>query len=58
MGVFISDNKLLIMTEPKYIRIDLLIKINENLESNIEYIVRRKEYLTEYTIKLRLDNYC
>ena len=32
MVVYIDDNKLVIITEPKSIRIDLPIKINESLK--------------------------
>ena len=39
------------ITEPKSIRINLPIKINESVENAIEFIVSRNKSLTEYTIK-------
>ena len=39
------------ITEPKSIRINLPIKINESVENAIKFIVSRNKSLTEYTIK-------
>ena len=58
MGVYIDDNKLVKITEPKYICIDLPTKINESLEHDIKFMVSCNEPLTEYTIKARLSHYC
>ena len=52
MVIFIDGKNLLIVTKPK-IYIDLLIKINESLEHDIEFIVCCNECLIEYTIKKR-----
>ena len=53
MGVYIDDNKLVTLVEPKSIRIDLTIKINKNLKHDIHirFIVSCHKSLTEYTIK-------
>ena len=53
MGVYIDDNKLVILVEPKSIRIDLTIKINKSLKHDIHirFIVSCYKSLTEYTIK-------
>ena len=51
MGVFTDGNKLVIITKPKSIRIDLPIKINESIEDHIKYIVSRNKSLAEYAIK-------
>ena len=51
MGVYIDNNKLVIITQPKSVCVDLPIKINRSLEHDIESIVSRNESLTEYTIK-------
>ena len=40
-----------IITEPKSIRINIPIKINESLEHDNKIIVNCNEYLTEYTKK-------
>ena len=41
MGVFFDENKLVIIEEPKTIHIDLHVKINENIENDIKYMVSR-----------------
>ena len=51
MEVFIDGKKLVKKTKPKSIGIDLLIKIKDSLEHDIEFIISRNESLTEYTIK-------
>ena len=54
MGVYIDDNKLVIITEPKTIPIDSPIKINKSLYYDIKFIVGRIESsaeYAEYTIK-------
>ena len=59
MGGFIDDNKLVKITEPKSICIDLLTKINESLEHDIKlWYVSMNLLLKEYAIKTRLSNYC
>ena len=50
MGVHIDNNRLVIITEPKSVRIDLPININKSLEHDIKFMVSRNESLTEYTI--------
>ena len=51
MGVFFDENKLVIIEEPKTIHIDLHVKINENIENDIRYMVSRNESLADYAIK-------
>ena len=51
MGVFFDENKLVIIEEPKTIHIDLHVKINENIENDIRYMVNRNESLADYAIK-------
>ena len=61
MGVYIDDNKLVIITKPRTIPIDLPIKINESLDYDIKFIIGRTESsaeYAEYAIKTRLDKYC
>ena len=59
MGGFIDDNKLVKITEPKSICIDLPTKINESLEHDIKLrYVSMNLLLNEYAIKTRLSNYC
>ena len=43
MGVYIDENKLKIYTKPKFIHIDLPMKINESPGSNIKFIVSCNE---------------
>ena len=45
MVVHIDDNKLMIITEPKSINIDLPIKINGSLERDIKFVESRNESL-------------
>ena len=45
----------MIITEPKSIRIDLPVKINESLEHDIKFIVSLNESLTEYTMKSEIS---
>ena len=54
MGVYIDGKKLVVITEPKSICINLLIKINESPEHDIEFIVSRNEPVTEYTTKNKI----
>ena len=54
MGVYIDGKKLVVITEPKPICINLLIKINKSLEHDIEFIVSRNEPVTEYTTKNKI----
>ena len=49
--IFIDDEKLVMITLPKTIRVDLSIKINWSLGRDMKFIVRRDESLPEYTIK-------
>ena len=56
--IFIDDEKLVMITLPKTIRVDLSIKINWSLRHDMKFIVRRDESLPEYTIKKKLSNYC
>ena len=51
MGVYNDGKKLVVITEPKSICINLLIKINKSPEHDIEFIVSRNEPVTEYTTK-------
>ena len=54
MGVYIDGKKLVVITEPKSICINLLIKINKSPEHDIEFIVSRNEPVTEYTTKNKI----
>ena len=51
MGVYNDGNKLVVITQPKSICIDLPIKITTSLEHGIEFIVSRNESLAGYAIK-------
>ena len=51
MGVFTDDNKLVIIVEPKTVRIDLPLNIDERLENDIKFNVSRNESLAKYAIK-------
>ena len=51
MRVYIDENELKIYAKPKFVHIDLPMKINESLGSNIKFIVSCNESLTEYSIK-------
>ena len=51
MGVFIDDNKFLIIAEPKTISINLPIKINESPENDIKLIISCNKSFAEFAIK-------
>ena len=51
MRVYIDENELKIYAKPKFVHIDLPMKINESLGSNIKFIVSCNESLTEYSVK-------
>ena len=51
MGVFIDDNKFLIIAEPKTISINLPLKINESPENDIKLIISCKKSFAEFAIK-------
>ena len=53
MGGHIDLKKLVIITEPTSIRIDLPTKINESPEYDTKFIVSRNKSLTKYKIKTR-----
>ena len=51
----IEDNMLVIITEPKIIRFDLLKDVSKNLKHEIDSIIKHNEYLAENTIKHEID---
>ena len=51
MGVYIDDNKLLIIREPKTICSDLSEKVVNNLKDKINSIISHDEFLPDYTIQ-------
>ena len=51
----IEDNMLVIITEPKIIRFDLLKDVSKNLKHEIHSIIKHNEYLAENTIKHEID---
>ena len=51
MGIYINDNKLVLIMEPNSISIDSPVKINKYLENKIKFVVSRCEYLVGYPIK-------
>ena len=51
MGVYIVNNKLVITTEPKTFCFDLPIDVDNNLELEIDSIIKHNELLAERAIK-------
>ena len=51
MGVNIENNKLVIIPDPKSIRLNLIEKINNNLWYEIGHIIKHTEFLAEQRIK-------
>ena len=51
MGVYIVNNKLVITTEPKTFCFDLPIDADNNLELEIDSIIKHNELLAEVAIK-------
>ena len=51
----IEDSMLVIITEPKIIRFDLLKDVSNNLKHEIDSIIKHNEYLAENTIKHEID---
>ena len=47
MGLYIDDNKLVIITEPKTIHFDSNVETNNNLKHKINHIIKCNEFLTE-----------
>ena len=55
MGVIIKDNKLVIIKEPKTIYFDWSRKIDNNLECEINFIIKHIEHLAEHTVKNKIS---
>ena len=54
MKIYIDNyENLVIITSTKTICVNLPIKINQNLNHDIKFILSRNEFLAEYTIKRR-----
>ena len=51
MGIYINDNKLVLIMEPNFISIDSPVKIDKYLENKIKFVVSRYESLVGYPIK-------
>ena len=51
MGVYINDNKFLILRAPKTIDFDLSRKTQNFLKDEIDFIINYNQYLTEHLIK-------
>ena len=51
MGMYINDNKLVTIIVPKTICFDLSKKIDNSLKHEINFIVKRSEFLGEHKIK-------
>ena len=51
IGVYIVNNKLVITTEPKTFCFDLPIDVDNNLELEIDSIIKHNELLAERAIK-------
>ena len=51
MRVYIDDNELVIMIEPKPIRVNLTKVVDNNLKHDIDLIMKRKGFLAEPVIK-------
>ena len=51
MGLIIKDNKFVITTELQTIHFYLLKDVNNNLTHEINFIIRRNEFLAEHKIK-------
>ena len=54
MKIYTDDERLIMITLPKTVRVDLSIKINRHLKQDKKFIARRNEYLPEYTIKSKI----
>ena len=55
MGVYIEDNKLVIITEPKAVCFNLTKKIDNNLKHEIGHIIKSNEFLAEPRIKNEIE---
>ena len=55
MGIHISDNKLVIITEPKTIHFNLPKVISNKLKYEIDFIIRDNELLTEHKMKNKIS---
>ena len=51
MRVYIDDNELVIMIEPKPIRVNLTKVVDNNLKHDIDLIMKRKGFLAVPVIK-------
>lgn len=51
MEVYISNNKLLIITEPKTTCFDLPIKVENSLKHEIDFIIKKNKVLAHHTIR-------
>ena len=49
--MYIKDNKIVIITEPKTFYSDLPKNVNNNLKHEIHFIVKYSKFLAEHTIK-------
>ena len=56
--MIIKDNKLVIITEPKTINFDFPNDCSNNVKQEIDFIIKRKGFLSVNTIKTRLVDYC
>ena len=52
MGVIIKDNKLEIITQPKAIYFHLPKNVGNNLEYEIDFIIKHSGFLGGHTIKI------
>ena len=57
-GVYIDDNKLVIITEPKTIHFDSNVETNNNLKHKINHIIKCNELFNRKKQQQRLDDYC
>ena len=55
MGVYIEDNKLVIITKPKTIHFDLLKDVGNNLKYESDSLIKHNEFLAEHTLKSKIS---
>ena len=55
MGVYIEDNKLVIIIEPKTSHFDLPEDVRNNMKHGINSIMKHDELLAEHTIKNKIS---
>ena len=55
MAVDVGDSKLTIITKPKNFHYDLPKDIDNNLEHEIDYIIRHNKLLTKLAIKSKIS---